>query len=338
MSRVKRWSLSVPVDGFSLAELPELARLGERLGYTDAWSFEADGLDCFTPLAAVATATTLRLGTAIANVFTRGPATLAMSAAGIADLAPGRFCLGIGAGSQPIVEAWNGGRFALPATRVREMTHVLRSALAGERVVFKGKTLSVDGFRLGRPPAQPVPIYIAALRPGMLQVAGEVGDGVILNWLAATDVPRVVALVRVAAARGRRDPEAVEITARLLVNVDPPGADADVGVRRHVTAYLNVPVYRAYQDWLGRGPQLGPMWQAWERGDRKAAVAAVPERVMSELIVRGSMAEIRAHVQRYLDAGIDTAFLQLSTLETDAARRRQVLGDAVRALAPSAGA
>jgi probable F420-dependent oxidoreductase len=338
MSRVKRWSLSVPVDGFSLAELPELARVGERLGYTDAWSFEADGLDCFTPLAAVATATTLRLGTAIANVFTRGPATLAMSAAGIADLAPGRFCLGIGAGSQPIVEAWNGGRFALPATRVREMTHVLRSALAGERVVFKGKTLSVDGFRLGRPPAQPVPIYIAALRPGMLQVAGEVGDGVILNWLAATDVPRVVALVREAAARGRRDPDAVEITARLLVNVDPPGADADVGVRRHVTAYLNVPVYRAYQDWLGRGPQLGPMWQAWERGDRKAAVAAVPERVMSELIVRGSMAEIRAHVQRYLDAGIDTAFLQLSTLETDAARRRQVLGDAVRALAPSAGA
>src|SRR2546428_225875 len=199
MTRTKRWALSVPVDGFSLAELPELAREGERLGYTDAWSFEADGLDCFTPLAAVATATRLRLGTAIANVFTRGPATLAMSAAGVADLAPGRFCLGIGAGSQPIVEAWDGGR---------------------------------------------------------------------------------------------------------LVRPRPPGGEADVGVRRHVTAYLNVPVYRAYQDWLGRGPALGPMWEAWERNDRKAAVAAVPERVMQELIVRGSMADIRAHVQRYLDAGV----------------------------------
>ena len=334
MTRTKRWSLSVPVDGFSLAELPELAREGERLGYTDAWSFEADGLDCFTPLAAVAPVTRLRLGTAIANVFTRGPATLAMSAAGIADLAPGRFCLGIGAGSQPIVEAWNGGRFVRPATRVREMTHVLRAAFAGERVVFRGKTLSVDGFRLGRPPARPIPIYVAALRPGMLQVAGEVGDGVILNWLAATDVPRVIALVREAAARAGRDPAAVEITARLLVNVDPPGGDADVGVRRHVTAYLNVPVYRAYQEWLGRGPALAPMWEAWERNDRKAAVAAVPERVMQELILRGAMADIRAHVQRYLDAGIDTAFLQVSTLEADPARRRQVLRDALRALAP----
>jgi probable F420-dependent oxidoreductase len=336
MTSAKRWALSVPVDGFSLADLTDLAREGERLGYTDAWSYEADGLDCFAPLAVVATATRLRLGTAIANVFTRGPATLASSAASIADLAPGRFCLGIGAGSQPIVEAWNGGRFALPATRVREMTQVLRKALTGERVVFKGKTLSVDGFRLGRPPAHPVPIYIAALRPGMLQVAGEVGDGVILNWLSASDVPRAVAVVREAAARAGRDPNAVEVTARLLVNVDPPGPDADVGVRRHVTAYLNVPVYRAYQEWLGRAPALAPMWEAWERGDRKAAVAAVPEAVMGDLILRGSMADIRGHVRRYLDAGIDTAFLQVSTLETDPARRRQVLGDALRALAPSA--
>ena len=337
MTPTKRWALSVPVDGYSLADLADLAREGQRLGYSDAWSYEADALDCFTPLSVVATATTLRLGTAIANVFTRGPATLAMSAASIADLAPGRFCLGIGAGSQPIVEGWNGGRFALPATRVREMTRVLRSALAGERVVFKGTTLSVDGFRLGRPPAHPVPIYIAALRPGMLQVAGEVGDGVILNWLSVGDVPRVVALVRESAARAGRDPNAVEITARLLVNVDPPGGEADVAVRRHVTAYLNVPVYRAYQEWLGRAPVLSAMWDAWQRGDRKAAVAAVPEAVMSDLILRGSMAEIRAHVRRYLDAGIDTAFLQVSTLETDPGRRRQLLGDALRALAPANG-
>ena len=106
-------------------------------------------------------------------------------------------------------------------------------------------------------------------------------------------------------------------------------------MRRHVTAYLNVPVYRAYQEWLGRAAELSPMWQAWERGDRKSAVAAVPAGVMDELILRGTMAEIRAHVQRYLDAGIDTAFLQVSTLEPDPARARQALLDALRALAPS---
>ena len=72
------------------------------------------------------------------------------------------------------------------------MAEFLRRALAGERVVFRGETLAVDGFRLTRPPAEPVPIHIAALRPGMLRVAGEVGDGAIINWLSAADVPRSV--------------------------------------------------------------------------------------------------------------------------------------------------
>src|SRR5262245_5266436 len=118
--RRKRWSLSVPLDGFTLAEHGEIAREAERLGYTDAWSFEVDGIDCFSPLAVIGMATGLRVGTAIANVYTRGPATLALSAAGLAEIAPGRFCLGIGAGSQPVVETWNGGRFLRPVSRVRE--------------------------------------------------------------------------------------------------------------------------------------------------------------------------------------------------------------------------
>jgi probable F420-dependent oxidoreductase len=332
---VKRRALSVPFDGLALAEHAEIAREAERLGYTDAWSLEADGVDCFAPLAVVGMATSMRLGTAIANVYTRGPATLAMCAAGIAEIAPGRFCLGIGAGSSPIVESWNGGVFRHPATRVRETAQFLRRALAGERVVFRGETFSVDGFRLSRPPAQPIPIYVAALRPGMLRVAGEVGDGVILNWLSAADVPKSVAVVREAARQAGRDPTAVEITARLLIHVDPPGPVSDLAVRRYVTAYLNVPVYRAFQEWLGRAGMLGSMWEAWHAGDRKTAVAAVPETVMNDLIIRGSMDEIGAHVGRYLDAGIDTAFLALSTAEQDAARRRAILLDATRALAPT---
>ncbi len=330
----KRWSLSVPLESFTLAEHAAIAREAEQLGYTDAWSFEVDGVDCFTPLAVVGHTTGLRVGTAIANVFTRGPATLAITAAGMAEIAPGRFCLGVGAGSEPIVEAWNGGRFDRPATRVREMVQFLRSALTGDRVVFQGKTFSVDGFRLTRPPAQPVPIHVAALRPGMLRVAGEVGDGVVLNWLSPDDVPKAVSVVREAAAKAGRDPHAVEITARLMVNLDPPGPAADVGVRRHITAYLNVPVYRAYQEWLGRGRLLAPMWDAWASGDRKGAVEAVPDEVARELIIRGSMDEIRAGVQRYLAAGIDTAFLQFSSSEITPERKREVILAATRALAP----
>ena len=330
----KRWSLSVPMEGFTLGELGDVAREAERLGYTDAWSFEVDGVDCFTPLAVVGAATGLRIGTAIANVYTRGPATLASMAAGLADLAPGRFVLGIGSGSQPIVEAWNGGVFAKPATRVREMAQFLRAALAGERVVFKGQTFSVDGFRLTRVPGKPVPIYIAALRPGMLKVAGEVGDGVIFNWNSAEDVPKCVAVIREAARNAGRDPDAIEVTARLAVSLDVPGPESEQLIKRHIAAYMNVPVYRAYQEWLGRTPALQPMWDAWAAGDRKGAVAAVPSAVVDELIVRGPLPAIRARVQRCLDLGVDTAFLQIQTDDPDPARRRALILDAIRALAP----
>jgi len=328
---MKRLGLTVPLDGFTLAEHADLALEAERLGYRDAWSFEADGVDAFAPLAVAGQASGMRLGTAIVNVYTRGPATLAMSAAGLAEIAPGRFVLGIGSGSDVIVESWNGGVFRKPLTRVRETTQFLRRALAGERVVFRGETFAVDGFRLSRPPAAPVPIYIAALRSGMLALAGEVADGVILNWLASEDVPRCVAVVREAAAKAGRDPTAIEVTCRVFVHLD----EDDTTARRHVAAYLNVPVYRAFHEWLGRTETLAPMWEAWSRGDRRAAVAAVPERVMDELLLRGSTQTIRAGIQRYFDAGVDTAFVLLQSSKPDPARKREVLRAAMSGLSPS---
>jgi probable F420-dependent oxidoreductase len=235
------------------------------------------------------------------------------------------------------VESWNGGQFSRPATRVRETALFLRKALAGERVVFKGETFSVDGFRLTRVPAHPVPIYVAALREGMLKVAGQVGDGVILNWLSPDDVPRSVGVVRAAARQAGRDPDAIEVTARLFVNLDTPGPESDLAVRRHIAGYLNVPVYRAFQEWLGRTESLGPMWRAWGAGDRRGAVAAIPEQVMDDLMPRGSLADLKARIQLYLDRGIDTAFLSLMTTETDPTKKRDLMLNALRVLAPGEG-
>ncbi len=328
----KRLALSVPYE-FPLGMHVEIAQEMEKLGYTDAWSFEVDGADCFVPLALVAAATNLRVGTAIANVYTRGPATLAQSAASLADIAPGRFILGIGSGSQPIVEQWNDTPFDRPATRVREMVAFLRQALTGERVTFEGKTFKVNGFRLTRPASYEVPIHVAALREGMLKAAGQVADGVCINWLSAEDVKKSVGVVRAAAAKAGRDPEAIEVTARLMVNIDPPGPEQDAVVRRHIAGYLNVPVYREFHEWLGRTGLQG-MWDLWEKGDRKGAIAALSDETVNEVIIRGTPEERRAHVQRYLDAGVDTAFFSFSTGEADPVKRAALVRQALRDHAP----
>ena len=332
----KRWSLSVPVDPFPLGEHGDIVREAWDLGYTDAWSAEIDGIDCFTPLAAVAAVSPMRVGTAIANVFSRGPAVLAQTAAGMAQLAPGRFQLGIGTGSEVTVESWNSMAFRKPLTRVRETTAFLRRALAGERVVFEGETIRVAGFRLQQAPEQPIPIHIAALREGMLRLAGEIGDGCIINWLSAEDVRKSVAVVREGAAAAGRDPASIEISARLMVCVDPPSEAADTGMRRTICGYLTVPVYAKFHEWLGRGEELRDVWDRWAAGDRRSAVAAIPSRTVDALMPNGSAEERRAHVLRYMDAGVDTAFFWLFSFETDPAKRRENVLRAIREMAPAA--
>jgi probable F420-dependent oxidoreductase len=314
------YGITIPFDGVSLADhrpwLEELA----SLGYTDAWTAESDSTDGFTPLALAAAWTpSLRLGTAIIPAFTRGPALLAQTAAALAEAAPGRFALGIGTSSDVIVQRWNGIPFEQPYRKTRDMVRFLRAALAGEKVDATFDTFRVQGFRLGRPPEVPPPILVAGLRSGMLRLAGREADGAIINWLGADDVPTVVAEV----GPGR------EVVARIFVF---PSEDVDavrtVG-RRLVAAYLNVPVYAAFHQWLGRGPLLEEMWAAWKAGDRKAALAAIPDQVVDDLILHGSPESVRSQVQRYADNGVTTPVLALITTGLD-------LRQAVRDLAPTA--
>jgi probable F420-dependent oxidoreductase len=317
-----RHGITVPFPGVPLHEHRSWYEEVAALGYTDVWSAEAGATDAFTPLALAAAWTPqLRLGTAIVPVYTRGAATLAQSVAAMCQAAPGRFALGLGTSSDVIVERWNGMAFERPYHRVRDTIRFLRAALAGEKVTETYDTFAVRGFRLEVPVDDPPPILVAALRAGMLRLAGREGDGAIINWLSADDVKTVVPHVG----------DDKEIVARVFVL---PTEDLDV-VRlvgkRAIAAYLNVPVYAAFHEWLGRGEQLAPMWSAWKAGDRVAAVEAIPDSLVDELIVHGSGAECREHLARYAANGVSTPAPAILGLGAEHLR------DAMRALAPAAG-
>jgi len=299
---VDRYGITVPFDDVPLGEHGAWYQRLDELGYTEVWTGEANGADGFTPLALAAVASDrLRLGTAVVPVYTRGPGLLAMQAATMAELAPGRFALGVGSSSDVIVERWNATPFLEPYKRVRDTVRFLRAALTGEKVDAEYETFSVRGFRLGRPLEQPPPIYVAALRPGMLRLAGREADGAILNWLSAADVSKVVPEVGAGKA----------IVARIFVCPTDDAERARYVGRIGIAAYLNVGVYAAFHEWLGRGPLLQGMWTAWRAGDRKAALAAIPDEVVDELVVHGTAEECRAHVQRYVDNGVTIPILAL---------------------------
>src|SRR5579871_4331188 len=172
METTPRWGITLPLRSLPLPDQRDLVAALPDLGYTDAWSSEVNGADAFTPLAVAAQWTTgLRFGTAIAGIYTRGPALLAMDAATCASLAPGRFVLGIGTSSPVIVEDWNGLKLDRPYQRARDTLKFLRPALAGEKVSGEFETFTVRGFRLDPPPVQPPGLALAALRPGMVRLA-----------------------------------------------------------------------------------------------------------------------------------------------------------------------
>lgn len=309
---MERWGFTFPLEGIPLSAHREVLQEAEARGYTDAWTAEVAGTDAFVPLAVAAAWTTrLRLGSAIANVFTRGPALLAMTAEAMAEAAPGRFCLGIGASSSIIVESWNGMRQRRPLERVRETVAFLRGALSGEKVA--SQALGSQGFRLARRFGPPPPIFIAALRERMLALAGRLADGVILNWLSPDDVPKLVAIVREAARAAGRDPDRLEIACRIFTL--PQGSDEAVRAtgRWVITSYLTAPVYSVYQEWLGRGEALRPMMEAWQAGDRRAALELIPDRVIEELLLVGSGRERREKLEAYRRSGITLPILYFVT-------------------------
>lgn len=322
------YGVTIPFAGVPLPEQRELVAALPGLGYTDVWSAEAGGADAFTPLALASVwAPELRLGTAIVPVFTRGAATLAQSCAALAAAAPGRVAIGLGTSTEVIVRGWNGLPFDRPYARVRDTLRFLRPALAGERVSERYETFAVSGFRLQLVPPEPPKLLLAALRPGMLRLAGRAADGAILNWLAAEDVPTVTRYVH-AGGPGKEIP-GKEIVARIFVLADEDADRARATARPLVAAYLTVDVYRRFHEWLGRGEALAPMWQAWAAGDRAAAAAAVPDEVVDALVVHGPPDRCREHLRRYADAGVTTPVLAL--VPTPAA---PPLPDLLRALAP----
>ena len=313
-----RYGITIPFDGVTLLEHREWFHRLADLGYTDVWSAEVDGADGFTPLTVAALSEArLNLGVAVTPVFTRGAGLLAMSVAAMAEVADGRFTMGLGASSQPVVERWNGIAYEHPYAKTRDTLRFLKRALDGEKIDEVFETFEVHGFKLSRPVLQRPPILLGALRPGMLRLAGQEADGAILNWLAASDVAQCQKEVG----------DGKTIAARLFVI---PTADADVArhiARRMISSYLTVNAYAEFHRWLGRGEALTPMWNAWSAGDRKLANELIPDSVVDELVIHGSYDACREHIGRYIDAGIEIPTIAIVPFGID-------LTEAVQGLAP----
>jgi probable F420-dependent oxidoreductase len=274
--------------------------------------------------------TRIGLATGVVPIQTRTPSLMAQAAASVQDASGGRLTLGLGVSSPTIVERWNGLAYDAPLARVREYVAVVRALLAGEKVTFSGKHYRVEGYRILMALPPPPPILLGALGERMLMTAGEIADGVCLNWIAADAVPAAVACVR----KGGNAPTAVFV--RVCVTDDVEAARA--WGRRELMGYVIVPAYRRAFERQGFADVCTTAMRNWDAGDRKAAAASLPDEFVDELCVSGTSEQVRAKFERFRAAGVDEPVAFPFSGAGTAEGVRAELEATLAALAPSARA
>jgi len=320
--------------GLAPPEIVRCAALAEDCGYESVWIAEGHGGDQFALLAACAAATRrVRLGTAISSVFVRSAPTIAMAAATLDHLSGGRFVLGLGSSHRVQVEGEHGLPYARPIPRLRDTVAVVRALLRDGAVSYRGETLAIERFDLWFAPLRAgLPIYLSAVFEPMLEVCGELADGVLLNWSTLARVQRASERVAAGAARAGRPREAIELASLLPCALAATAAEARARLRPSVGLYAGYfPRYNRLLAESGFADAAAAVRQAWQAGDRAGAERAVPDELIDAIGLVGPAAACRARLQAYREAGLALPIVTPRVREGGGAA---AVEEAIRACAP----
>jgi probable F420-dependent oxidoreductase len=304
----KRVAVTLPA-GPKLEHTIDRLKWAEDQGYPDAWFSDAGAPDTLTQVAAVAHHTsTIRIGIAVTPVYTRTPAVIAASMNVIGQLLPNRFVMGIGSSSQTIMGQWNGIALDKPLTRVKETAIMVRSMLAGEKSAFQGETLSSRGYRQA-PLDNPPPVYVGALRPKMIEMAAEHGQGVIFNLWPKSVLPKMMEHVKIGAERAGKNWQDVEIVNRAMVLATDDKARGRDLFRAAFGPYYATPVYNKFLAWAGYSDAASTITEGWAAKDRAKTAGAMSDEMIDEIAIIGSEDEIRERIQSDADGGVHTSII-----------------------------
>lgn len=296
----------------------KLLQQAEACGYEMLWVGEANGIEIFSLLGAVLTQTTrLKVSPGIASIYNRPAPLLAMAAATLHLIGPGRVILGLGVSTRIVTEDWQSIPWDHPLGRLREYSEVLRRALAGERVNYQGRYYSHRNFRLGLEPVKDILIYIAALNPQMLRLAGEIADGVLLNWVSPMHAPAIIQEITQGAKKAGRRLEDIDIACYVRTCVTDNREAARDSLRRHITGYAVADVYSQFFQRLGYTEEIQGMEREWKAGNREAALAYISDEMVDTLGVIGSATECRQKYEALVQAGINQPVVVPFTVGSD---------------------
>ncbi len=295
-------------DEFSHVSLEQTLAFAERAdeaGLHSVWKQEASGSNGVATLAAITQCTTdIRIGTGVASVYSRTPTLLGMSAATLQRLSSGRALLGLGVSSPPLVEQWHGLSFDRPLRRLRETIEIIRRTTAGGTVEYSGDVFDIGPYTMALETSADVPIFNAAIGDANRRLTGEYADGWLPAFVPQSSFSAAVADVRESAQAAGREPDDVVVAPWVPTAVD---ADPDRAERR-VRYLLAQEMAMGYNEQVNAhdfGDAPDRAHDLFREGNREEAVAAISDRMVSELTVAGTESDVRDQFRRYFEAGAD---------------------------------
>src|SRR6202022_130822 len=324
--------------GLTAAEQLHVAQAAEELGYDSIWSAEAYGSDAASVLAWLAAGTSrIKLGAGIFQIPARSAAMTAMTAATIDNLSGGRMLLGLGTSGPPVSEGFHGVRFGKQLQRTREYVAVVRLALSRQKIEFHGETLELplpDGpgkaLKLTiRPVQQSIPIYLAALGPRNVALAGEIADG----WLPVFFSPEHTAALRApleeGAARAGRSLDDFRICPSVNVMISDDIESARNAMRPMLGLYVGgmgsreQNFYNRLVSSYGFEREAQEVQELYLAGRKTEAMLALPDDLIDAVSIAGSPQRAKERLKAFRDAGVDTLIVSPMAFDND--ERKQQL-------------
>ena len=308
----KRLGLRIENDPrLSMDDITEIVVKAENAGFESVWIPEGGGYDSISLIGYLASITkTIRLCTGILPIFSRTPTVMAMTAANLDRMTNHRFSLGLGIGHKLVVEKTHGGIFEDPVGRTEETVSIIRQLLNGESFTMDGEHFQINNARLGLAAKDVcVPIYLAALRPKMIRISGNISDGVLLNWTAVSKLKDFIQIFKSAnnTAPNKLKPD---IAGYIRTYVGTKDIDAArIKLKREIAQYSRHPNYRSFFISCGFEKEMLSAESALNSNDMDTAIASISSNMEKEVAMVGSPADCYDQIAKRTTLGLNLPVL-----------------------------
>ena len=293
----------------SVEQVIECTKMISETNIDSIWIPETWGMENFSMLGAVSSETkSQKIGSSIINIYSRSPSTISMGAATTDILSDGRLILGLGTSSVPIVEDFHGNEFETPVQRMREYIEIIRLSLSKKQINYSGKIFNLKNFTLLiKPKRQSIPIYLAAINQRMVNLAWELGDGVIFYLRPLDEMKKTISKMQTE--------RKIDVACQIITCISNNSEEAIQRAKKTLAFYISVgKVYREFLAKNGFENETNNIFEEFKKSGFKSNHELITDSMLNSLCISGSPEEVKVQLEKFRDTGINLPIIQFNPI------------------------